>query len=56
MGVEANLRISEEKGLFPLFSGFSRCSSHPPEKGGKGRKGAKKADFSRFPEREPETP
>ena len=28
-----NQRMSEEKGLFPPFSGFPRCSSHPPEKG-----------------------
>ena len=46
MGVYANLRISEEKGLLPLFSGFPRCSSHPPEKGEKAEKRAKKsADF-----------
>ena len=51
MGVDGNPRISEEKGLFPPFSGFSRCSSHPPEKGEKGRKRAKKADFGRFPGR-----
>ena len=31
--------------------GFSRCSWHPPEKGEKGRKRAKKADFGRFPGR-----
>ena len=31
-----------KKGLFPPFSGFSRCSSHRPEKGEKGRKRAKK--------------
>ena len=37
MGVEVNLRISEEEGLLPPFSGFPRCSSHPPEKGDKGR-------------------
>ena len=37
------------KGLFPPFSGFSRCSSAPPEKGEKGRKRAKKADFGWFP-------
>ena len=49
MGVQGNPRISEEKGLFPPFSGFSRCSSGPPEKGEKGRKRAKKADFGRFP-------
>ena len=47
----SNLRVSEEKGPFPLFSGFPRCSSHPPEKGDKGRKWARKADFSRFPGR-----
>ena len=56
MGVEGNPRISEEKGLFPPFSGFSRCSSGPPEKGGKGRKGAKRADFGRFPGRAPRHP
>ena len=39
--------ISEEKGLFPPFSGYSGCSSGPPEKGEKGRKRAKKADFGR---------
>ena len=50
-GVYANLRISEEKGLFPPFSGFPRCSSYPPEKGEKGRKRAKKGDFGRFPGR-----
>ena len=46
-----NLRICEEKGRFPPFSGFSRCSSHHPEKGEEGRKRAKKADFARFPGR-----
>ena len=50
MGVQANLKKSEEKGLFPPFSGFSRCSSHPPEKGKKGKR-AQKADFGRFPGR-----
>ena len=40
-----------KKGLFPPFSGFPRCSSHPPEKGEKGRKRAKTADFGRFPGR-----
>ena len=40
-----------KKRLFPPFSGFSRCSSHPLEKGEKGRKRAKKADFGRFPGR-----
>ena len=42
---------SEEIGLFPPFSGFPRCCSGPPEKGEKGRKRAKKADFGRFPGR-----
>ena len=56
MGVQANQRISEEKGLLPPFSGFPRCSSGPPEKGEKGRKQAKKADFSRFPGREARHP
>ena len=51
-----NPRISEEKHLFPPFSGFRRCSSHPPEKGEKGRKRAKKADFGRFQEGRPVTP
>ena len=50
-GVYANLRISEEKGLFPPFSGFPKCSSHPPEKGEKGGKRVKTADFGRFPGR-----
>ena len=27
-----------EKGLFPPFSGFPKCSSDPPQKGKKGRK------------------
>ena len=53
MGVEGNPRISEGKGLFPPLSGFSRCSSGPPEKGKKGRKRAKKADFR---EGRPDTP
>ena len=56
MGVQANQRISEEKGLFPPFSGFSRCRLGPPEKGEKGRKWAKKADFGRFPGRESRHP
>ena len=43
--------MSEEKGLFPPFSGFPRCSSHPPEKGEKCRERVKKADFGRFPGR-----
>ena len=51
MGVSGSPRISEEKGLFPPFSGFSRCSSGPPEKAEKARKRAKKADFGRFPGR-----
>ena len=51
MGVEGNPRISEEKGLLPPFSGFPRCSADPPEKGEKGRKRAKRADFGRFPGR-----
>ena len=51
MGVQGNPRISEEKGLFPPLSGFSRCSSGLPDKGEKGRKMAKKADFGRFPGR-----
>ena len=37
MGVQATLRMSEQKDLFPPFSGFARCSSHLPEKGKKGR-------------------
>ena len=45
MGVQANLRISEEKGLFPPFSGFSRCSSHPPEKSEKRQKKGEKCRF-----------
>ena len=46
------MRASEEKGFFPLFSGFPRlCSSKPPEKGKKGRKRAKTADLGRFPGR-----
>ena len=51
MGVQGNPRIFEEKGLFPPFSGFPRSSSDRPEKGDKGRKRAKKADFGRFPGR-----
>ena len=41
MGVQGNLRISEEKGLFLRFLDFS----------GALRKRAKKADFGRFPGR-----
>ena len=41
---------------FPPFSGFSRCSSGPPEKGEKGRKREKKADFGRFPGQEARHP
>ena len=37
--------------LFPPFSGFPRCSSHPPEEGEKGRKRAKKVVFGRSPGR-----
>ena len=40
-----------KKALFPPFSGFPTCCSRPPEKGEKGRKRAKKADFGRFPGR-----
>ena len=43
--IQANLRIPEEKGLFPTFSGFPRSSLGPPERAKKGRKRAKKADF-----------
>ena len=32
-----NLMVSEEKGLFPPFSGFRRCSSQRPKKAEKGR-------------------
>ena len=45
MGAEANRRISEERGLFPPFSGFSRCSPGLPEKG---RKRQKKGEKGRF--------
>ena len=45
-------RTSEEKCLFPPFSGFPTTSWHPPEKGEKGSKRAKKADFGRCPGRE----
>ena len=46
-----NSRISEEKGPFPPFSGFSRCSSHHPEKGKKAEKRAQKNNFGLFPGR-----
>ena len=45
------LRYIWGKGLFPPSSGFLMSSSHPLEKGEKGRKRAKKADFGRFPGR-----
>ena len=45
LGVQANRRISQEKGLFPLF----RCCSWPWEKSKKNWKRVRKADFSRFP-------
>ena len=51
MGISANPRISEEKGLFPAFSGFPRCFSDPPEEVEKGGQRVKKADFGRFPGR-----
>ena len=41
MGVQANPGISEENGLFLAFSGFSRWSSDPPEKGKKAKKDGK---------------
>ena len=50
MGVQANLRISEEKGLFPPFSGFPRCSSHLLEKG------KKRPILADFQEGRPDTP
>ena len=56
MGIEANLRISEEKSISSLFSGFVRYSSHPLEKGEKGRKRAKKADFGPFAGRAGQAP
>ena len=37
-----NPRISEEKGLFPPLSGFSRCCSGLPEKGDKRQKKGEK--------------
>ena len=45
MGVEGNPMISEEKGLFPPFSGFPRCSSGPPERGEKRQKKGEKGRF-----------
>ena len=45
-GFKQNLRISEEKGLFPpISSGFPRCSFVPC---GKGRKRQKKGEKGRF--------
>ena len=55
-GFKQNPRKPEEKCPFPLFSGFSRCSVGLPEKGEKGRRRAKKADFGRFPGREARHP
>ena len=46
MRVQANLRISEEKGLCRLFSGFPNVLFAPSRKGRKGRKKAKKAPIS----------
>ena len=43
-----NQWISEEKGLFPPFSGFPRCCLAPPTKGEKGRKRALLADTPRI--------
>ena len=59
-GGSAYLRISEEKGPFPQFSGFPTRSSDPPEKGETGRKGRKSpisADFQEgWPARHPLNP
>ena len=56
MGVYANPRISEEKGLFLAFSGFPRRSSDSPELGKKGRKGRKNPIWVDFQEGRPDTP
>ena len=56
MGVLANLRISEEKGLFPPFSGFPRCSSHPPETGAKRQKKGKRGRFRPISRKGSQTP
>ena len=45
-----------KKALFPPFSGFSMCSSAPPEKGEKGRKRAKKGRFRPISGRGGQTP
>ena len=51
---DGSLRKSEDiRGKVPPFSGFPRCSSHPPEKGEKGWKRAILADFQ---EGRPDTP
>ena len=53
MGNQAKQSISEKKkGLFRLSSGVPGCCLGPPEKGNKGRKRLKKADFGWFPGRE----
>ena len=41
---------------FPPFSGFPRCSLHPPEKGKKAEKGRKRPKKADFQEGRPNTP
>ena len=48
--------MSEEKGLFPPFSGFSRCSSGPPKRAKKAEKGRKRPISADFREGRPDTP
>ena len=48
---DGRLRKSEDIWGKRPFSWFPWCCSRPPEKGEKGRKRAKKADFGRFPGR-----
>ena len=45
MGVQANLRVSSEKGLFPKFSGFPRNPLEKAKKAEKERKRPILADF-----------
>ena len=56
MGVYANPRISEVKGLFPAFSGFSKCSSGPPKRAKKAEKVRKRPKTADFREGRPDIP
>ena len=53
-GLSKSLRRA--KGLFPPFSGFSRCSSQPPEMGEKAENGRKRPISADFREGWPDAP